>query len=253
MVVVAGLILSAGVAVAQVSDDGTIYACASANRGNLRVVDAPDGCRAKEVAMSWNQEGPGGLPGIDGIDGIDGESCAVAEEPTGTFTMTCPGSSPVTWSVPGPGPFVMTTSGNSWLAHGQFAEVTPYDRWGTETTFFAPVRTVISLTGPGAVNGVDYGLESFDLCVITGSNYVSSVSVTGIESFGSNVNDDQYIDVFSQTFPNPGLTTGCHTFVVGAPVGQGAGLMVEVTDISDGSPVTFASVKSVWTPQAAQG
>jgi hypothetical protein len=250
MVVVAGLILSAGVAVAQVSDDGTIYACASANRGNLRVVDAPDDCRAREVAMSWNQEGP---DGIDGIDGIDGESCSMMENPAGTFTMACPGSDPVSWHVPVPGPVVMTTSGNSWLAHGQNAPVVPYERWGTETTFFVPTRAVISLTGPAEINGVAYGLESFDLCVITTSNFVSSVSVTGIDSFGPDVNDDQYLDVFFEAFPSPGLTTGCHTFTVNAPVGQGAGLMVEVTDIGDGSPVTFASVKSVWTPEAAQG
>jgi hypothetical protein len=29
--------------------------------------------------------------------------------------------------------------------------------------------------------------------------------------------------------------------------------MVEITDIGDGSPVTLSSVKSVWTPEAAQG
>jgi hypothetical protein len=39
---------------------------------------------------------------------------------------------------------------------------------------------------------------------------------------------------------------------VNARVGQGAGLYVEVTDISDGSPVTLSSVRSVWTPEAAQ-
>jgi hypothetical protein len=251
--IVVGLVMTASIAVAQVSDGGGMYACADAKDGDLRLVDTADDCTKKEVAVSWNQEGPQGAPGIDGVDGIDGISCAVVEEPTGTFRMACPGSSPVTWSGAEHGPIVMTTSGNSWLAHGQSAAATPYHRWGTETTFFVPVRMVISLTGPSSVNGVEYGLESFDLCVITDSNYVSSVSVTGIDSFGPDVDDEQYLNLFHETFASPGLTTGCHTFAVNAPVGQGAGLMVEITDIGDGSPVTLASVRSVWTPEAAQG
>ena len=272
--IVVGLVMTAGIAVAQVGDDGVIHACTDTKGGDLRLVDAPDDCTKKEVAVSWNQEGPQGLPGIDGtdgsdgidgtdgidgIDGVDGESCSVVEDPTGTFTMTCPDSSEVTWSGAVHGPIEMTTSGNSWLTQGQFAyghplNVTRVDRWATETTFFVPVRAVISLTGPGSVDGVDYGLESFDLCVITGSNYVSSVSVTGIAEFGSGVNDDQYLSLFSESFLfPPGLTTGCHTFDVNAAVGQGAGLMVEIADISDGSAVTLSSVKSVWTPEAAQG
>jgi hypothetical protein len=252
--IVVGLVMTAGIALAQVGDDGVVYACADAKDGDLRLVDTADDCRKKEVSMSWNQEGPQGVPGVNGIDGIDGEPCSVVEEPTGTFTMTCPGSAPVSWGEAEHGPIVMTASGNSWLAQGEFADVTPFDRWATETTFFVPVRAVISLTGPGSVNGVDYGLESFDLCVITSSNFVSSVSVTGIADFGPDVDDSQYLSLFRETFAfPPGLTTGCHTFIVNAPVGQGAGLMVEITDIGDGSPVTLSSVKSVWTPEAAQG
>jgi hypothetical protein len=271
--IIIGLVMTAGIAIAQVGDDGVIYACADEKGGDLRLVDAADDCKKKEVSVSWNQEGPQGEPGIDGVDGtggtngtngedgtdgVDGESCSVAEDPAGTFTMTCPDSSEVTWSGADHGPIEMTTSGNSWLTQGQFAyghpgNVTRVDRWATETTFFVPVRAVISLTGPGSVDGIDYGLESFDLCVITGSNYLSSLSVTGIAEFDPAVDDDQYLSLFSETFAfPPGLTTGCHTFVVNAPVGQGAGLMVEVTDISDGSSVTLSSVKSVWTPEAAQ-
>ncbi len=174
---------------------------------------------------------------------------AVGEEPVKECSTK---QTEVSWN--SHGPIVMTTSGNAWFPHGQFYvdRVEPYERWATETVFFVPVRAVIGLTGPGSVDGVDYGLESFDLCVITDSNYVSSVSVTGIAPFGPDVDDDQYLNLFHEAFAPPGLTTGCHTFVVNAAVGQGAGLMVEVTDISDGSPVTLSSVKSVWTPEAAQ-
>ncbi|MCL1586901.1 MAG: hypothetical protein M3092_00655, partial [Actinomycetia bacterium] len=261
--IVVGLVMTAGIAVAQVGDDEVIQACADTKGGDLRLVDTAEDCTKKEVLVAWNQVGPQGSPGIDGTDGtdgidgiagVDGESCSVAEDPIGTFTMTCPDSSEVTWSGVVHGPIEMTTSGNSWLSQGQFAygypaNVTRVDRWATETTFFVPVRAVISLTGPGAVDGVDYGLESFDLCVITGNNYVLSVSVTGIAKFDSTVDDNQYLSLFRETFAfPPGLTTGCHTFEVNAPVGQGAGLMVEIADIGDGSPVTLSSVRSVWTP-----
>ena len=221
LAIVVGLVMAAGIAVAQeVVDDGVIYACADKD-GDIRMVDALEDCEKKESSVYWNRVGPAGPAGQDGADGEVGE-------------------------------IVMTTSGNAWFPQGQFYEdrVEPYERWATETTFFVPVRAVISLTGPGSIDGVDYGLESFDLCVITDSNYVSSVSVTGIESFGPDV-DDPYLDLFHEVFAAPGLTTGCRTFVVNASVGQGAGLMVEVTDISDGSPVTLFSVKSVWTPEAA--
>ncbi len=224
LAIVVGLVMAAGIAVAlEVVDNGVIYACASDKDGDLRLVKTVDDCEKKESPVSWNKIGPAGADGTDGADGAVGE-------------------------------VVMTTSGNSWLAHGQFYEdrIEPYQRSATETIFYVPVRAVISLTGPGSIGGVEYGLESFDLCVITDSNYVSAVSVTGIAPFGSDVDDEQYLDLLQESFPDPGLTTGCHTFVVNAPVGQGAGLYVAVTDTSDGSPVTLSSVRSVWTPEAAQ-
>lgn len=225
--IVVVMVVAAGVAVAQVGDDGVLYACASNKDGALRLISSSESCDKKETPVSWNAEGPQGLAGIDGTDGVDGADAQVGE-------------------------IVMTSSGNAWLAHGENASVTPFERWGTETTFFAPVRAVVSLTGPGAIGGVEYGLASFDLCVITGSNYVSAVYVTGIASFDDTVDDDQYLNAFEGFVPDPGLTTGCHTFDVGSPAGQGAGLMIEVTDIADGSPVTLSSVKSVWAPEAAQ-
>ena len=150
------------------------------------------------------------------------------------------------------GEVVMTTSGNAWMVQGGFANIAHFERWATETTFFAPERAVISLTGPSSIGGVEYGLASFDLCVITSSNFVSEVSVTGMAPFGADVNDDQYLNLFRERFLSPGLTTGCYTFDVNRPVGQGAGLYVEIMDIGDDSPVTLGSVRSVWTPEAAE-
>ena len=63
------LVMGAGIAVAQVGDDGVIYACANENKGDLRLADNPDECTKKEVSVSWNQQG---VPGNDGADGLPG-------------------------------------------------------------------------------------------------------------------------------------------------------------------------------------
>ena len=67
------LVMGAGIAIAQVGDDGVIYACADEKTGELRLVGSPDDCDAKkELSVSWNQQGIQGEPGQDGTDGADG-------------------------------------------------------------------------------------------------------------------------------------------------------------------------------------
>lgn len=228
--IVVVMVVAAGIAVAQVGDDGIIYACASEKDGTLRLIDSSEDCGKKETPIFWNAEGPPGPAGADGVDGVDGADGADAQV----------------------GEIVMTTSGNAWFAQGTGG---PFERWATETTFLnAPGRAVISLTGPGAVSGVEYGLASFDLCVITNESRISAVTVTGTDWFGVDVDDSHYLGLFREDIaPSDGLTTGCHTYDVNKPVGQGAGLMVEFVDWgSDANSVTLASVRSVWTPEAAQ-
>jgi len=66
------LVMGAGIAIAQVGDDGVIYACAEEKSGELRLVGSPGDCEKKEVSVSWNQQGVPGLDGTDGTDGADG-------------------------------------------------------------------------------------------------------------------------------------------------------------------------------------
>ena len=71
------------VAWATTSAGDKIYvACAKKKGGALRLVSAARDCRKTERAVTWNQEGPRGLPGqrglpgedgLNGEDGIDGE------------------------------------------------------------------------------------------------------------------------------------------------------------------------------------
>jgi len=71
------LVMGAGIAIAQVGDDGVIYACAEEKTGELRLVGSPDDCEKKEVSVSWNQQG---LPGLDGADGNIALANQVCEE-----------------------------------------------------------------------------------------------------------------------------------------------------------------------------
>jgi hypothetical protein len=78
LAIVIGLVMGAGIAIAQVGDDGVIYACARGHRGNLRLVDGPDDCGRWETSVSWNQQGVQGDRGTDGTDGTDGADGNIA-------------------------------------------------------------------------------------------------------------------------------------------------------------------------------
>jgi hypothetical protein len=142
------------------------------------------------------------------------------------------------------GEIEMTVSGNAWMGHDGNAAT----RWAAATSFSGAGAAVISLAGPVAIGGTAYGLESFDLCVITfGGGYVTAVSTVPINSFGPGVDDDQYINIPPNTTDR---TTGCYTYTVDTPVGQGVGLMVQL----DGTgSVELYAVKSTWTTTAAGG
>jgi type VI secretion system secreted protein Hcp len=73
--------LGAGGAIAAAaipSADGTIHACyqtntgASGFTGDLRVIDGSNECGNTEQAISWNQQGPQGVPGVQGPKGDQG-------------------------------------------------------------------------------------------------------------------------------------------------------------------------------------
>lgn len=66
---------SAGLALATgqiVGADGTINGCYRDSSGDLRVVEAGATCKANELPISWNVEGPKGDQGPQGIQGAPG-------------------------------------------------------------------------------------------------------------------------------------------------------------------------------------
>lgn len=65
---------SVPIAIAATSPGGegtVIHACAGP-AGQLRVVAADEACRKAETQLTWNQEGPAGLPGLPGAEGEPG-------------------------------------------------------------------------------------------------------------------------------------------------------------------------------------
>jgi hypothetical protein len=82
--VVVAAVASVGWAMTSATSDKFV-ACAKKKGGALRLVVAAKDCRKTERAVTWNQDGPRGLPGpkgaegeagadgIDGEDGVDGD------------------------------------------------------------------------------------------------------------------------------------------------------------------------------------
>ena len=54
------------------ANDKLFVACAKKKGGALRLVAAAKDCRKTERAVTWNQQGPRGLPGPKGVAGEDG-------------------------------------------------------------------------------------------------------------------------------------------------------------------------------------
>ncbi len=65
---------SVPIAIAATSSGGAgavIHACAGPD-GQLRLVPPEENCRKQETRLTWNQEGPAGLPGLAGAQGEPG-------------------------------------------------------------------------------------------------------------------------------------------------------------------------------------
>ncbi len=66
-VVVAALVIAVSVAYGAIPDsNGVISACYKESGGALRVVDEGVVCGKNEAPLSWNQQGPQGVPGLPG-------------------------------------------------------------------------------------------------------------------------------------------------------------------------------------------
>ena len=76
-VVIAGLLLAAGVAEATIPDSGgTIHACYKSSNGDLRLIDPSAGgsCNSNEKGLNWTQSAPQGAQGDQGPPGVQGST-----------------------------------------------------------------------------------------------------------------------------------------------------------------------------------
>lgn len=142
------------------------------------------------------------------------------------------------------GTIVTTTGGSAWLPHTLAPSV--IGRNVTDVTVSGNGRMVMSLTAPTTIDGVEYGLESFDMCItkFSGAAFVTDVFVSRQNDNGTSTTilDDQ-TDI---------STTGCYTYSVGAPAGMGISFVAE-TSGSASNTIRLGSIKATWTTTAAAG
>jgi hypothetical protein len=147
----AGTLLLAVLALAPRADAATIYACIKKKTGTARFVSRTTKCKRGETKISWNSQGPAGTPGTPGAKGETGSKgetgpaattlWAVVSE-TGTLAR---GSGVVGSSEERPGEYAVT-----------------FNRNITKCAFMATVGTVSSAVPPARFIGVDYASANPD-------------------------------------------------------------------------------------------
>lgn len=142
------------------------------------------------------------------------------------------------------GTIVTTTAGTAWLEHA--LPPTTVGRNVIDTTVTGDGRMVMPLTAPTTVDGVEYGLASFEMCIQKGlgAAFVTNVGANAADASGGS---DQILNATKDL-----TETGCVTYNVGAAAGHGIGILVE----TDGSAVDYirlGSIKATWTTAAASG
>lgn len=140
------------------------------------------------------------------------------------------------------GSIVTTTGGTAWMPHT--TAPTTVNRNTVDTTVSGDGRVVMSLTAPTVIDGVEYGLASFELCIqkFSGAAYLTNVSANAANASGGSTQILNATKDLSET--------GCYTYNVGAAAGHGIGIVAQ-TDGSDSDTIRLGSVKATWTTAAA--
>ena len=87
-VLIAGLALALIAGDAATAETGVINACVHEGNGALRIVGPDEECGGHWTPISWNEQGPAGLPGTDGQAGPEGPAGATG--PAGPVGETGP-------------------------------------------------------------------------------------------------------------------------------------------------------------------
>lgn len=100
---------------------------------------------------------------------------------------------------------------------------------------------VPGVNAPGSFNGVEYGLESVEICILVESG---SAFLTHIEMFRTNTaaSPERILDD-----PTDRTATGCYVHQVGKSVGRGAGIALQ---LAGGGLVRINGATLTWTTDA---
>lgn len=142
------------------------------------------------------------------------------------------------------GTIVTTTGGTAWMPHT--TAPTTVDRNTVNTTVSGDGRVVMSITAPTIIDGVEYGLASFELCLqkFGGAAYLTNISVTVANASGAG---QQVLNATKDL-----SETGCYTYNVGAAAGHGIGIVAQTAG-SAVDTIRLGSIKATWTTAAASG
>lgn len=135
-----------------------------------------------------------------------------------------------------------TMGGTAWLPHG--TAPTTVSRTSITTSVSGNGMMVISLDGPASIGGVDYGLESVEMCL---QRYGGSAVVNLVTAQRQN-DDGTSTTVLSDNTERS--ATGCYTYTVGSPAGIGISLLARTAGPA-GNNIRLGAVKATWTTDAA--
>jgi hypothetical protein len=164
-----------GVAFATIPDsNGTIHACYEKKSGHLRVVESAADCRAKETAISWNQEGRPGPPGAGIATRIRGGPVHF----DGTGSSSRPEEKEV------------SLSGTPWTqGPNEFQEIVGQVDTDTPCSGASAVRPFVLVYLDGELvehPGLDSGRTTFRIAVFeTGELRTHSVTITAADRCGA--------------------------------------------------------------------
>ncbi len=142
------------------------------------------------------------------------------------------------------GTIVTTKGGTAWQPHTSAPSIV--GRNVVDTTVSGNGMMIIALNAPTTIGGVEYGLETIEMCMqkFSGAAFVTRVSAARQNADGTATT------ILSDATDRS--ATGCYTYSVDAMAGMGIGFLAETTG-SASNTVRLGTVRATWTTAAASG
>jgi len=176
------LIGASAMTLAAAASTGVIYACVNNSSGTIHMVTADDTCKANEVALSWNQQGPAGDTGPQGAKGDTGPQGPLgAAGPQGPAGATGPQG--LTGATGPQGPAGQAGIGNSAFYTEKRAPVSIPNSYGEVHRIDLPGGKYV-VTSTVLVNNLQPSGRIPVVCTLYGGNGSSVIAAAQVEANG---------------------------------------------------------------------